>query len=536
MHDPTGPDPAPPTPPTGEELPRHFRKLVAAALAALSGAGSLLLNQLGKTSDSGLAGYAAVALLFACVAAGGRVALHCKLRYGWCPPSVDRPAWTTEQCVCLSALLVLDVLVALGAGVCGYLLYLRSDSDLAVGVLFAFAVAIALSSTATIRLAHHARLPRGSDTIRKCRVVVRLEDLLASWESFPGIKTLKRLLSSNTKPNEVSRLIMILVAVLWVAALIQAPVAVPDFFHWLKPGSSVQKQARRPHPVKQRKTKREQPIAAAGGTHTTPTPPPQPVQPTATTPSEYPTYEELCGSAISPGDGIPPDSSKQLLREASELDYVWLLNGGVIAACAQRAMPLFDAPGVYYIVGDCGHTFRSLAISSPSYPAQMVLDPLAEFAKELAERDLLVGASARENIGSEGDFQILYTTKGAYIGIRDRKTDGHGGPLGVPKTCEELSPAKVKDVILQPGMAELWLRLGASGERTWPARYTAPTRAGTTFYTFYDAGEPDTTAASGYCIAADDCRLTSAAGTWYSEHLPTEPVTTTRVSQLGPPS
>jgi hypothetical protein len=516
------------------KLVGRLRKVVAAALTALTGGGSVLLHYLG-TSSSDLARYATASLFFVSAATAARVALHLKLHYLWHPLSASHPTWTAKRRSALSSLVGLDGLVALGAAGGGYRLYNHPNSDLLVGVLFAFAVIIVLSSTATIKLARHAALPRGSDTIRGCRAVAWLEELRGIWESFPGVKSLARLLTNNTKRNEVSRLVMVLVAVLWAAAVLQAPLAVPDFFHWIKPGRSDPVHVASPEPGHQH--------AATGPGISSPQPPrpedpggspKQPIGATTHSSTGYPTYEELCGATNSPGVGVPTSGSVELLREASELNYVWLLNGAVIAGCAARALPLFDGRAVYYIVGQCNGLSRSLAIVSPEYPAAIVLDPLAHFALELALQDVLIGASERGKIGPEGDYQVLDTIRGPYLGIRNRQTDGQGGPLERPKTCAELSPAKIKDVILQPGMAKLWLYLATTGLRTWPARDTAHAQHGTTYYTFYDAQEPDTTVATGSCSGTNQCQLTSAAGTWYSQSIPPIAVTATSVKDLGP--
>jgi hypothetical protein len=325
----------------------------------------------------------------------------------------------------------------------------------------------------------------------------------------------------------VSGFVMALVVALCCAALFQAPVALPDLMHAITPVAI--KHRHRQHVAHKAKPS----PTPSSTTPTTPSPPPSAETPPPL--KTHPTFNELCGDVIAPGDGIPVTESQQLKTEAEQVDRAWHALGAAIAACPEMAKLVPKSTDVYYAYGDCEGQHRTLAVVSPEYPAQMVIDPLFTVARKLVEQGVLLGASIRTEIGPAGDFQILYTTSGPYVAIREFQTNGHGGPSKEPETCQQLKPAKVKYVVLPPGMVKLWLSLGALGEPTWPILERGSSSGqGPVSYSFLSAENPSAIVAHGQCSATNQCQLAAPAVTLHNWEIPAQSVTTATVLEQGP--
>jgi hypothetical protein len=502
----------------GRNLRVLFVKLGLASGVALLELITLLTRDMPVVTRPGAARTGAVVMIVAGVTVAGRLGVHLRDNY-WQWPAPDNPKWTTRQQRSLSALVVLDGVIAAALVAWGIWIFFEPNAWFQMGLSLFFAAVFFVASMATMDLIEAGGLPRGTETIQNCGAVVWLRKAAKRSSSLKFVRRLDQWIWTPTQKDRLSGLAIAVVLALASVGVIDAVAVSPQVREYLsskhdapnegtdKSGKGTQENRRQAH-SKRHKPERD----GKGRQDTKPTPPPR-----------RPTYVELCGNLV-PGTGAPK-------AEARALKAVWAEFGGAIAGCAERAKLVPGTRDVYYVPGNCNGEFRSMAVVSPGYPAAMLLDQPAEFAREMAQARALRGASQRLTIAG-GDFQVVYTTMGGFVLIRENPTDGRGGLNTAPRSCLEVTPAKREYVVVPPPLADLWLKFGRLMQPTWPARDVSRDERGRTFFSFY--GQAREVVAAGFCTGPTHCVFKSGGVRWDSASAADEAVTAARVTQYGP--
>lgn len=500
------------TPRSGRDRPPWGRITGSIAPLGASTAGILGLFDLASSAVVGQVG--ALVLLTAGVLYGGRLGVH--LCSGYWERTTCKPGWTDRKRRRLNALLVLDGLLTATLLASGGWFLFSPSWWVEFGLGLVLALAIHEAGYWTIELAEAGALPRGSDTIENCFAVVGLRNRVLRIGSQPGVLWLYGLFFERKTPkDELSGLTVLIVITLAFAGLAQGMVKGATY---LKGGSE---RVERRH-TKPPNAKRNRPPPKSKDAP----PPGGPKDTVAVAGESPPTYEDLCGKVLAPGDDAPPEPAAALQR-------VWYEFGGIVAGCAGPAWEVSKGSGVYAVIGKCYGKVRSVAVTSPQYPAAMLFAQSATLAERMATEHKLLGASAHIRAGP-GQYQIVYTTDGAYILIRATVSDGRGRLTSAPRRCDELQPTAVKYVTLPPALADLWLRLGALKEPTWPTLDESRLGSGRIFYTFSTADAERRTIATGSCSSRLDCELRSGDLSWNATAAEAQPVTHDRMKQYGP--
>lgn len=447
-----------------------------------------------------------------------RAVIH--VRVGYWRPEARGPEWTLRTSRWLSTLLVLEFVIGLSMIGIGVVLVAAPSNLTALVATISFVIAVMVASDRTVVLAGKLNLPRASDVIVACGAVKSVRSFAKRWENIPGFHLLDEVWETTTKVGKVSGLVMVLVVVLVAVAAAQTTSLVPDVDKLLTPPPSAHR-SEGGKAEKKKSTAGHKKTRPSGGGSTTPAKP--------APPPHKETYDELCGRTIVPGEGAGAPASESLRT-------IWESYGGVVAGCAERAHEL-GTSSTYYIVGQCGGKFRSVALAGPSQAPVMLLQQPAQLAHRLLLEGVLIGASARTPIGPDnsGDYEVVDTSEGSYVAIREEETDGNGGPVREPVTCAELSPSVEQYVIVKPGMAKLWVEFERlTGEAVWPAFNTSKRERGVTLFSFYSSDDQRNTVASGTCLKPTECELVSGNLRLRNEPHEAEVETPEEISRLGP--
>jgi hypothetical protein len=505
----TGAEPSP---------PGCWRQWVAGALALLTSL-SALLREFGVVSHEELARTGAVTMGIVGAIYGARAYVHVRIGY------VRRPGAATTAVEAgkrrgLATLVVVDAVLAVALMAVADWFFFNPNNWTELGTVVVVIAAVALSSDCTIRLADALGLPRGSEVVENCDSVRWLREFAEHFGSVPGVLKLDSLWGLRTLPHRVSGLVIVLLVLLAGVALGQGVAVLPAVKDYLSRPATIQiprkdeSESATGIGAKIKSSTRSRSLAGD--------------------PSSLPryrrSYEELCGGAITPGEIAPGHLNR-------ELESVWEEFGGVVAGCAERTRLVPGSSGVYYVAGQCAGEFRSLAVSGPMHGAEMLLNQPAVLARSLALDGKLRGASPRLPIGpgGSGDFQIVYTTEGSYVAIREQETDGHGGPAREPLNCEELTPALAPYVVVPPALAALWIKFEEL-ERApvWPSQNSSDATTAGQLFSFDSADEERTTVASASCVSPTVCKVTSGDLTLRSSQAPAEELLPERIERWGP--
>jgi hypothetical protein len=448
-----------------------------------------------------LARCGALALLVVGVFYAGRIYVQLAVGYrNWTARD-----WTAESREELNRLVAVNCAISLALLTSGvwFFFHPHNGIQLAVSAVLGGAALRTIFATRDV-LQRPGAPPRGSDRVEECDIVIVFDqrsDQMKHGARF--LRALYRFCFAKTPRHELSGLAVVLVLTIFAVSVAHAAIGVPEVAEYmgLKPKPLTEKTqppARVPGPPRSlRKASPSTPVPTREGR----------VLPVKSD-DRIPTYEELCGKDVRPGDGAPPGQRDDLRR-------AWEAYGGLIAGCAGRARLVPGSADVYYVLGHRNGDFVSLGITSPEHPGAVLLDSAAVLAKRLAEEGRLRGASSRLGIGN-GDFYVIYTTGGGWVVIRREKSRDAGY------------------VQMPPAMAELWLRFGKLFNRTWPGRDVSRGLSGLYFH-FDSPYESGTTLASGSCVRETTCELRFGNVYWgSSSQRETQPVTADRVLEHGP--
>lgn len=492
------------------------RKANAAVCLAAAGLVPVPLRLADMLSSGELAHLGAVAMVVAGVLYGGRVVVHACMGYWQHIPKRDWP-WTERQRRALSALLLVDgalAVVLVGAG-----MWCLSDDPstwLRIGVSTVLAVLVAASSHNTLKLARNVGLRRGTEAVGMCAVVVWMRENASLWRSFPGVANFDHVCwEMRTSVSQVSGLVMVIVIGLSVMPVAEGITAGRDTIQ----GEAPQTTSRT---IKPATTTSPTPLRRARAAPTEPAPA---AQDHVALPK---TYGDLCADAPVPALGAPDD-------QQTELEQVWRGIGAILAGCGGRAKVVPGTNDVFYVTGRCeGKAFPSVAVTSPTHPAAMLLEGWAIFARDLIRAGRLRGASSHQVVG-RGDFQILYARAGGYVLIRRNVSDGKGGYTRSPASCADLEPATQTPVRVPPGLADLWLRYAERFQQpTWPMRVRSRDLPGRRFFEFRSADGHNAKIAVGWCAGGSACEFRASTIRWRTGDPGALPVTADRVLSFGP--
>ena len=452
-----------------------WEKVVVLVLGAA--VGYVIVAVLGALTPTGLETLVAAGVFVAglglAVLAGTQVRLRylgarSRRRRGWSPRKRHTLTAVTLGLCGLSPALLLDA-VLLGHG--------RTTQLVALGLL---AVLLTSGVHLSVALVQDGDLPRVRDRIESCRPIAVFLRGARYWRRVWGVRQVVALVH-RLPGDHVGPLSMLIVMLVVCGVLAQ--------------GSAVGWRGARDGGAESASRSGGR-GGAKGGRRDDPAPEPQP-EPEPLTPDPDATAADPCGVEIAAGDGAPAPLARELHR-------VWEETGPA-AGCPTRARSTGNA-GAYLVEGQCRGEFWSIAVASPSSAASIALDPAAGPARRLVGSRAVTGLSDREDVGA-GDFQLVETTIGPYLLIREQKTDGEGGLRRPPQRCYEVRPAKERDAVLPPGAAEVWIRFGEAAVRAWPE----PDRSwpgAESHFTLRDRG--GATVARIACSTPVDCRLQSA--------------------------
>lgn len=456
------------------------------------------------------------------VAAGltyaGRTLVHVKDHY-WNFRPDDDELWSDLQRIALSGLVVVDLSIAAGLVSAGGVFQIDPSRAAQFYAGLSAVLLIAVSSHLTLRLVSAAGLPRGTDTIEHCPVVRSLRNNVELWKSAPGIRQLDAFIWRKTPIGYISGLVVFLILALSVSAVVDklahtAHLRLANDRRGLGISGIVSQHPRKLRPHKPRPSDHGPGTSSPG--------------PTGDEAAAIPTYAQDCGTAVIPGQGAPTP-------EDTELRDAWYEIGGVNAACGGPAHRVPGTADVYYVNGYCGEQLRSVGVAAPDHPAVLLLEGWATFAEKMAQAGKLLGASAHRFVGS-GDFQVVYTTVGPYVLIREQVSDGHGGLTGIAGTCYDLQVAKEQPVTVPPGLVGLWLRYERLYQPVWPRQLVAGTTDGITKFVFVMAGSLHSRVAQATCFGAANCTFVFGHTVWRTSTLPPDDAIPTEVVDFGPPA
>jgi len=260
----------------------------------------------------------------------------------------------------------------------------------------------------------------------------------------------------------------------------------------------------------------EKTLQLSEGAHTSSTPASTTSDPepsTATTPlasshddakeEPSPTYEQLCRGYVKPGYPAPEP-------QAAGLRGVFAQTGAIVAGCAEPASEVSAVSGVWWSVGRCDGEVRSLAVAGEETQAVLMLQQVASFAEELADRGELTGGSPRVS-ASHGDYQVVESTAGDFVMSREESSLGGRSPKKPPRSCTELSDRNAPYTLVPPGLVELWLKL-ARRVWVWPVA-ARETGEHTKQFVFRSAGRAPRQVATAECASEHSCTMQTAEGT-----------------------
>jgi hypothetical protein len=210
-----------------------------------------------------------------------------------------------------------------------------------------------------------------------------------------------------------------------------------------------------------------------------------------------PTYEQLCGRAV-PGSGAPEP-------QAAGLRSLFAQTGAVVAGCAGTAAELAGGSGAWWTLGRCEGQVRSLALAPSEGPAVLMLQQVALFAQQKAERGELTGGSARVS-SAHGDYQVIATTTADYVEAREDSSGGGSISSKPARSCTQLSDRDATYTLVPPALIELWLHL-VEKAWAWPVA-AGVTESGAKKFDFRAPAQ----VATAECSSEFQCTMTTTSG------------------------
>jgi hypothetical protein len=216
-----------------------------------------------------------------------------------------------------------------------------------------------------------------------------------------------------------------------------------------------------------------------------------------------PTYEQLCGSFVEPGDGAP-EPQRGLIRQLT-------LSSGLPGGCRQSARAVTNHPDVFVAEGLCATTRVSVIVATPT-DAGLLYQEAGDIAMELVARGILQGASNRVDIG-EGDAYVLQSDVGPWVLIRETKSAGVAIPDPTALPCAQYTNRAVRYTVLPPPLAAAWIyQVRVSDQWLWPHPDPTYRGAGSAFM-FTTTDQSGSSLAEGRCNEAQTrCAFSYAGG------------------------
>jgi hypothetical protein len=369
-----------------------------------------------------------------------------------------------------------------------------------IGVGFVVSFAVAMATSHLLQDPDLEHLNRGTEWVHERKVTARLKRLLEPVKHYPLISSALAFLNWITPKKEASG--YVLAAGFWFLTIgASAGFATITHEHSKRPGPSApvlqSQQAQRLFenftlfPPLRIPVRKHSPVASA--------------KPPVSTLS---TYQIDCKGWPAPGQGAH-------LREASELKARYEGSkrikglGANVAGCAYKTRPERDQRLHYWVTGWCLAQLRSVAVASPKGSAIM-LQQIATFARTLAMRGQLLGASRDIRIGS-GDLQIVWSKYGDVVFVRQEQSAGavaNAQPLGA---CSATTSINVRYVALPPAMVVLWVRLMTQAKQwLWPV-YQA---AGSARAFMFESAKSERDVGSGECRLGGNCTVVLGKQHW----------------------
>jgi hypothetical protein len=410
-----------------------------------------------------------------------RQAVHWLIRYSRQPQARQRGT----RDFCLRRLMRIDGGLALaylgGAVWCTY-----DPSTTRILVISAVAwPAMALISAGKVRVAGKLHLDRGSEWLRKQGWVRELRKWLKVGNRNVVLRQVERLIAFSTPKRKLSAYVAAVLVL--TGGIVTSSLEAYGLHRW---APSVFAATR--------------PLASSASQE------PSPSLPTASLPADKAglqiseglvasTYEDVCDAAVRPGDPAP-DPQRSLLRARWEGDRQTEGLGAKVAGCAEPARVMYLHPDIWWTVGMCGSELRSLAVASTRGSA-ILLQGAAKFAEPFAQHGSLLGAEDRAQLRT-GDFQVVLTSAGNYVLIRQNSSTGTAALTPASGHCQPYDDGNVRYVALPPALAVLWLQFSAGGW-TWPVADGGSARR----YRFIGSQAGDQTEAEGGCDDHGACWL-----------------------------
>ncbi|MDA0179711.1 hypothetical protein OJ997_05355 [Solirubrobacter phytolaccae] len=285
------------------------------------------------------------------------------------------------------------------------------------------AIAVALVSGMTARVASAEGVPRGTDWLLATGAADWVRGSLKAYDG-PGVRALRDALTIKKPKWLASSYVLALLSVLFSMAVSQAAMpTVGEQLGW--------------------------PTGSAGATDPTSDDGPQ-------EPPADEQVDEPC--RVVPGTGAPEPHATRLLA-------LWRGKHGVGDDIGGCSVPAVEAPagsGVWIVRAYCAGHLQSVAVSSPDGRAALLLGQVAEFA----DAHIVLAASARIS-SSTGDLQVVETTEGVHVLARQESSlgplaEGVGG-AACDRTFDRDSPY----TIVPPGLIGAW-RVLVAGAWSWP--------------------------------------------------------------------
>jgi hypothetical protein len=216
-----------------------------------------------------------------------------------------------------------------------------------------------------------------------------------------------------------------------------------------------------------------------------------------------PTYSEMCGTHMTPGEGAPEPQRSSLNALA--------VTAGTPAGCIQRASVVGNHPDVFIAQGFCEANPVSLLVASPT-TAGLLYKQGAEVALGLARRGVLLSASSRIDV-AEGDAYVYQSDEGPWVAIRETKSAGSVSPDPAAAPCARYTSRSVRYTVLPPPLVAAWIyQVRVRGQWLWPDVDETLRGSGSSFY-FFTADADHIEVARAHCdAAADACTFSSHGG------------------------
>lgn len=193
-------------------------------------------------------------------------------------------------------------------------------------------------------------------------------------------------------------------------------------------------------------------------------------------------YAQLCPSLPDP------------LEIAHGLGELFKHDGAVEAGCGGPAEEVAGARSVWFSLGMCEGSLRSLAVGSEAHEAVLLYGEPAQFAWRAARAGRLLYAEVAKP--GAGDLDIVTTVDGSYVFARSTPSIRPGSETA--ERCAQVDEVARPFVMLPPPLAELWAQDVFESGWSWPLK------AGQESYAFFDA-KTEELHAQGACHTESSC-------------------------------